>query len=173
MRPVFIALLLLAMLAALPALLVRSVTAPAAATGLVTAISAGGAHSCAVKDGGVWCWGWNGGGQLGNNSTADSPVPVAVTGLASGASAISAATTPPLTAPEEITVVPGVATVSPHTQIETPVTAVAQANAQPLTADGDNGSKRGLLYGAAAVAAILAIILLIVAVRGGGRSRQT
>ena len=44
----------------------------------VTAISAGGLHSCAVADGKAYCWGWNNSAQLGNNSLADSTVPVAV-----------------------------------------------------------------------------------------------
>jgi alpha-tubulin suppressor-like RCC1 family protein len=44
----------------------------------ITAISGGGAHSCAVADGQVYCWGGNDYGQLGNNTTTDSLVPVAV-----------------------------------------------------------------------------------------------
>jgi alpha-tubulin suppressor-like RCC1 family protein len=63
--------------------------APASATGLVTAISAGDGYTCAVKDGGAWCWGYNADGQLGNGTTTDSVVPVAVSGLTSGVSAIS------------------------------------------------------------------------------------
>jgi hypothetical protein len=43
----------------------------------VTAISAGD-HSCAVADGRAFCWGYNSSGQLGNNSTTGSKVPVAV-----------------------------------------------------------------------------------------------
>ena len=35
-------------------------------------------HACALKNGGVLCWGLNGFGQLGNNSTTASPVPVPV-----------------------------------------------------------------------------------------------
>jgi DNA-binding CsgD family transcriptional regulator len=73
------------------------VTGPVLVPGLgsgVSAISASTisapAHSCAVKDGGVWCWGNNAAGQLGNNSTTDSNVPVAVSELTSGVSAISA-----------------------------------------------------------------------------------
>ncbi len=80
--------------------------------------------------------------------------------------------TPPLMAPEEITVQPSVVAVSPHTEFQAPVTAQAEANVQPLTADEGDGSKREFLYGAAAVAAFLAVVLLIFAVRGG-RSRQT
>ena len=42
-------------------------------------VAAGESHSCAVKsDGTVWCWGRNDKGQLGDNSTASSLVPVQV-----------------------------------------------------------------------------------------------
>ena len=44
----------------------------------VTEISAGNGYTCAVADGKAYCWGWNGHGQLGNNSTTDSTVPVPV-----------------------------------------------------------------------------------------------
>ena len=53
----------------------------------VTAIEAGGRHSLALcSDGTVAAWGYNSEGQLGNNSTADSSVPVAVnrSGVLSG-----------------------------------------------------------------------------------------
>ena len=43
----------------------------------VTAIAAGGNHTCAVADGKAYCWGFNS-GSLGNNSLTNSPVPVAV-----------------------------------------------------------------------------------------------
>ena len=45
----------------------------------VTAISAGGNHACAIASGAAYCWGYNGSGQLGNGSTTNSNVPVAVT----------------------------------------------------------------------------------------------
>lgn len=52
-------------------------------------IAAGYAHSCArTGSGGVKCWGGNSWGQLGNGSNSDSPVPVNVNGLTSGALAI-------------------------------------------------------------------------------------
>src|SRR5690606_14942183 len=44
----------------------------------VTAISAGGGHTCAVADGQVYCWGYGWDGQLGNGDTNNSSVPVAV-----------------------------------------------------------------------------------------------
>jgi len=45
----------------------------------ITAIAAGGVHSLAIdSDGKVYTWGLNGNGQLGNNSTTDSSVPVQV-----------------------------------------------------------------------------------------------
>ena len=46
----------------------------------ITQIASGGVHSCALTtDNGMYCWGQNGNGELGNNSTANSYDPVAVT----------------------------------------------------------------------------------------------
>ncbi len=57
----------------------------------LTSVSAGGYHTCAVApSGAAQCWGDNGYGQLGNGSLANSSVPTTVSGLSSGASAISA-----------------------------------------------------------------------------------
>jgi alpha-tubulin suppressor-like RCC1 family protein len=42
-------------------------------------ISAGALHACALDSGKAYCWGFNDFGQLGDGSTAESLVPVAVT----------------------------------------------------------------------------------------------
>ncbi len=72
-------------------------TTPVAVSGLngATAIAAGAAHTCTVLSGGiVQCWGDNGDGQLGTNTSqcngnSSSTTPVAVSGL-SGATALAA-----------------------------------------------------------------------------------
>jgi len=57
------------------------VPVPVAAVGTDswTAIAAGGEHTCGLQsDGGLWCWGANDVGQVGNDSTAIAPIPVRV-----------------------------------------------------------------------------------------------
>ncbi|HUO61908.1 MAG TPA: RCC1 repeat-containing protein [Candidatus Bathyarchaeia archaeon] len=60
----------------------------------VTSISAGYGTVCAVSDGQPWCWGFNGDGQLGNNSLTDSytPTQVDTTGVLAGKTMTSMAT---------------------------------------------------------------------------------
>jgi alpha-tubulin suppressor-like RCC1 family protein len=68
-------------------------TPPSEVKGLgspVSSISVGYYHACALVAGGVWCWGLNQHGQLGNDSVATSPVPVSVESLGSDVVALSA-----------------------------------------------------------------------------------
>jgi alpha-tubulin suppressor-like RCC1 family protein len=55
-----------------------------------TAITAGGGHTCAIVHGGVFCWGENTSGELGNGKQQNSNRPVQVKGLTSGVTALSA-----------------------------------------------------------------------------------
>lgn len=57
----------------------------------VSAVAAGGLHTCAIVNSGVKCWGCNGSGELGNGSFDNSSVPLDVEGLDTGATAITAA----------------------------------------------------------------------------------
>ncbi len=67
---------------------------PVAVMGLgsgVVQVAAGATHSCALlSSGAVRCWGLNDVGQLGDGTQTHSPVPVQVTAITSGATAISA-----------------------------------------------------------------------------------
>ncbi len=53
-------------------------TSGALADKTITTVSAGGNHVCAIANSQAYCWGENSSGQLGNNATTNSLVPVAI-----------------------------------------------------------------------------------------------
>jgi len=55
-----------------------------------SALSAGNAHSCAIKGSKLYCWGYNFKGQLGIGNQSEQTTPQEVTDLGSGVSAVSA-----------------------------------------------------------------------------------
>ena len=66
--------------------------APQAVVGITDAVSItldGNTYCAVLSTGGVECWGYNGDGELGNGTTVDSDVPVAVTGITNATSVIS------------------------------------------------------------------------------------
>jgi alpha-tubulin suppressor-like RCC1 family protein len=68
-----------------------SVALPVTGLSGVKALAVGTQHNCVLTTaGGVLCWGYNSAGQLGNNSTANSLTPVAVSGLSSGVMSVVA-----------------------------------------------------------------------------------
>jgi alpha-tubulin suppressor-like RCC1 family protein len=57
---------------------------------MVADIKLGYGHTCALLiDGSMQCWGYNGSGQLGNGTTAESLIPTPVSGLSSGVAQIA------------------------------------------------------------------------------------
>jgi Regulator of chromosome condensation (RCC1) repeat/Bacterial Ig-like domain (group 2) len=59
-------------------------TTPVKVRGISTAttVAAGGDFTCALlANGTVWCWGYNGNGELGNGTTTESSIPVQVAGI--------------------------------------------------------------------------------------------
>ena len=55
----------------------------------VSSVSAGNYHTCAIKGGALYCWGYNGNGQLGDGTTTNSNTPAAVWTMASGVSSVA------------------------------------------------------------------------------------
>ncbi len=64
--------------ASLASLVQLATAPPAAAAATATTISAGWTHTCLIRSGKAYCWGDNTYGELGNNSTVGSTVPVPV-----------------------------------------------------------------------------------------------
>jgi len=64
--------------------------AQASSPGLQAAIAGGRAHTCAIKSGALYCWGWNGLGQLGDGTYTDRTTPTLVADGAMGNSGVTA-----------------------------------------------------------------------------------
>ncbi len=57
----------------------------------VVSVSAGGAHTCAIKtDGTLWCWGGGGSGQVGAGTAGNETQPVKVSGVGTGVAEVAA-----------------------------------------------------------------------------------
>ena len=57
----------------------------------IAQVKDGGAHACALtKAGGLYCWGNNTYGQLGNGTLTSSPTPVVPSGMSSGVTSFDA-----------------------------------------------------------------------------------
>ena len=56
----------------------------------VSMVAAGAYHSLAIKNGGLFAWGYNVSGQLGDGSTSNRSAPVAVTNMTSGVTSVAA-----------------------------------------------------------------------------------
>lgn len=65
------------------------VAIPGFASG-VTALASGASHALAIKNGAVYAWGTNSGGELGTGTIVLASLPVAVVGMSSGVTAIAA-----------------------------------------------------------------------------------
>lgn len=67
-----------------------STPVPVSGISTATSVASGSSDSCAVLTSGhVYCWGWNGEGELGDGSRLESPTPVEVSGI-TDATAVSA-----------------------------------------------------------------------------------
>ncbi len=74
-----------------------AVTTSGVLAGTVTQLAAGSDHVCAVSGAAAYCWGENGSGQLGNNSTTDTSQPVPVSAVSAPACANGASLITPNT----------------------------------------------------------------------------
>ncbi len=56
----------------------------------VTAVATGEVHTCAVRNGGLHCWGSDGSNQLGNGANGSTDIPAAISPLDTGVSSVAA-----------------------------------------------------------------------------------